>query len=238
MKRYPAKKGPFSMRLWFDEGEIDKLCVAELRRLDLLPESPSPVAIDAFFPRRHQIDETYVTLKPGRLGALKFNANGVESLYVSRELGEDESPVSQRRVRSTIAHEGGHALFHTELYVERIVRLTSHRDMFGEEEEETADVGRDTFTCGGETGPAPRADEWWEFQANQAMAALLLPSHLVRTAMEQLAPNFAGLDVAAQQAAMRRVDRELAEVFDVNPIMVAYRTRDWWAESAQQPTLF
>lgn len=238
MKRYPAKKGPFSTRLWFEDGEIDRLCVAELRRLELLPDSPSPVAIDAFFPRRHQIDETYVTSKPGRLGALKFNVKGVEALYISRELAEDESQVSQRRVRSTVAHEGRHALFHTELYIERIVRLTSHRDLFGEDAKPTADVGRDTFTCGGETAPTPKPDEWWEYQANQAMAALLLPAHLVRTAMDHLAPNFAALDVGTQQAAMRRVDRELADVFDVNPIMVAYRTRDWWAESAQQPTLF
>jgi hypothetical protein len=68
------------------------------------------------------------------------------------------------------------------------------------------------------------AGDWWEVQANKAMACLLLPKCLVEIAIEPhlTARGLLGLK-SLEQVNRGQAERELAEVFDVNPVVVRYR---------------
>jgi hypothetical protein len=65
---------------------------------------------------------------------------------------------------------------------------------------------------------------WWEFQANRAIGALLLPKRLVGQSLEELlvARGTFGTRVLLQE---RRQDaiRLLSETFDVNPAVARIR---------------
>lgn len=204
---------------FFEPKEIDQTCVIELRKVGLLPDQPEPIRIDQFIEKRFKIVPDYDSLPEGVMGYTEFDRNGVARIVISRELAEDDSPVAQRRVRTTLAHEAGHGLLHAFLFG----LSAPNAKLFGAE------------NCAGHqvlcreiahNEPAPRHKKsaWSEFQANRAIGGLLLPTRLVSKALEPFmvsAGSFGGatLDPSRRIAAQQR----LSEVFDVNGIVAKIR---------------
>jgi len=234
MKSYKQKTGPFSERPYFELNDIEITCSQELRSLGLFPTDPSPIRIERFIEKRFKISPVYEDLPEGVLGYSRFGPKGVEAIVVSRALGEDESRAAERRVTTTLAHETGHGLLHAHLFILGAPK----RGLFGGEVTEPKILCRNESTLGAATGKKYDG-RWWEFQANQAIGALLLPRQLVERAVELLLVSDGGFGLGRS---LPTGDREkaaalVAEVFDVNPAVARIRLQELYPVDRGQLTL-
>jgi hypothetical protein len=221
VRKVKTPSGPFSFRLYFEDlGEIDEICLEALRTQSLLPSEPAPVRIDRFVEKQFKASLRYEDLGPEHLGCIVFNSSGaVEAIVVSRLLEEQNTTPARRRVRSTIAHEAGHGLLHGPLFVEGN-SPDPLSNGFGEKQPmilcRSEDILVDTQRA--YTG------RWWEFQANQAMGSLLLPSALINVFLKRcgIEPSSFASRIVTQPERETLV-KKAALIFDVNPIVVRIR---------------
>jgi hypothetical protein len=182
-----------------------------LKRQSLLPAKPAPIRIERFVEKEFKTALRYEDLGPENLSCTIFNSSGaVEAILVSRSLEEQNTIPARRRVRSTVAHEAGHGLLHGSLFhgaVKENQRLILCR---------SEDILLDTQRS--YTG------RWWEFQANQAIGSLLLPTLVMNAFLDQSSiklDSFGGgiLTPAQRESLLKKA----AVTFDVNPIVVRIR---------------
>lgn len=211
MRTYKAKAGPFSEQPFFPEADIEAICTDELSKLNLLPSSPEPIRIDRFIERRF-VTPSYEDLGEGILGLTRFSKEGVSAVVVSSRLDAEGSKVSERRIRTTLGHEGGHGLLHTYLFV-----LSSNtQPMFGD----FSDPVKPKVMC----RDSAYSGQWWEVQANMAMGSLLMPKRLVEIAIDPFLTQQGLLSMKTlKPSAKLSAERDLAEIFDVNPIVARIR---------------
>jgi hypothetical protein len=197
VRTYPARTGPFRDALHYELDEIEDLCLSALSDVGLLPTTPAPVRIERFVEKRFSLTPEYRDDLPrGILGFTEIDASGPLRIVLNPSLTE-------RRLRTTIAHEAGHCLLHSVLYRSGAVDAILCRD---------SDVARASY--GG---------RWWEYQANVAIGALLLPRPLLMPALEpHLRSSRAGGRVLPA-AAMTAATASLASVFDVNRVVARLR---------------
>jgi hypothetical protein len=230
MKTFRTKSGPFSERPHFEPVEIDRICADELRKQGLYPDSPQAIRIDRFVEKRFDVVPQYEDLPHGVLGYTRFNRTGVAAIVISAALDAEGGKVSERRIRTTLAHEAGHGLLHAYLFAlgEQPLNLfdsdsySDHqilcRDVQGEERKVHTYDGR-----------------WWEFQANRAIGGLLCPRTLVQTAMKPyLEPSGSLGTETLNEARQEEAIRSLAAVFDVNPIVTKIRINELYPPETGQ----
>lgn len=187
-KKTDRSPGIFLKTEFIPDKRIERRALDELRSAGLLPDTPGPVAIDRFCDMKWGRPESYEEMRPGVLGCAAFTVRGFDHIAISAELERDYSQTGRRRVRSTMAHEIGHALLHERLFVEKLMFDQNQGLLFGEMERrpagkparETRIVCRDTDIFGGRAAPSP----WYEIQANKFMAAALLPKPLFYQVVE------------------------------------------------------
>ena len=234
---------PFLSEPFFHENKIERICTEALVEHELMPDEPSPIRIDRFIEKQFDLAIEYDDLQKrfdrGVMGACKFNRDGsVARIFVDISLEEDESRLGEKRFRSTSAHEGGHGLLHGPLFAE----------MFqAEDDGKLVNVGRcegvttDGFACRtiGQGGGGRRYD-WWEVQANKAMAALLLPRRLVdpyvREIMAIQLPKIAWPGKRPDWE-LRDVAGMVADKFDVSISMATYRIQELHESLINEPNL-
>lgn len=213
MKTFRTKNGPFRERQFIYADEIETICVDELSKVGLFPSEPGPIRIDRYVEKRFQISPTYETLPDGVLGYTRFGRNGVEGIVVSKTLEDEQSDVAERRIRTTIGHEAGHALLHAHLFA--IDEYPKFADL--------SDSSRPKVLCRDSTA-ATYNGQWWEYQANQVMGAILIPKSLLERAVEPFMVPEGLLGIKAIQEAQREnVARQIAAIFDVNPVVARIR---------------
>ncbi len=228
---YGVQHGDFNERLFYEKEEVEKICSAELRAVGLYPEKPEPIRIDRFLEKKFGSDIIrYEDVPNGILGFTVFGPNGVEQIVVDRSLDEDKSTVAERRIRTTMAHEGGHGLLHIRLFTPN----TSPRFA------DITEPDKPKIMCRDELKPDQSGykGHWWEYQANMAMGALLLPSALVYMALEPfLIP--CGLFGIGKLDNARRNDaiKEVAETFNVNGVVARHRLDQLYPVNDRQLTL-
>jgi hypothetical protein len=218
MKTYRSNSGPFTEKPFFKVDEIESICADELQKLGLYPSEPTAIRIDRFIEKRFGIKPDYLDIPDGLLGFTLFGKKGVEQIVIAKFLDKDE-----RRLRTTLAHEGGHGLLHAHLFV-----LGTRPDsLFGDGI--AADAPKILCRNEGVSGFAGNPGEkppyrWYEFQANQAMGALLLPKELVRKALASMltAPGTFG-NLSLPATARGQAVQVLVSTFDVNPIVAKIR---------------
>lgn len=226
MRMFRTDSGPFAERPFYEDTEIESIATDELREVGLFPTAPGPIRVDRFIERRFGVVPEYDDLPPGILGLTRFGLKGPEAVVVLRSLSEEGSKVAERRINSTLAHEGGHMLLHGHLFSLR--RRAGTRPLFRED----LDERKQEILCRSDTvevSPEPASTRhydgrWWEYQANRMIGALLIPRQLVR---EAIGPDLfresrlgAGpLDDTRREEAVRR----LANVFEVNPAVARIR---------------
>jgi len=226
MKTFKVKTGPFTERPFYTDQEIDSICTDELRRVGLFPSSPEPVRIDRFVEKRFGVVPQYEDLPQGLLGFTKFGPKGVEAIAVSRLLSEENSKVAERRINTTLAHEGGHGLLHAHLFAlelrasvlplfEGIIDQKQQKILCRTDGVQGTGRGEEVISYNG---------RWWEYQANRMIGALLLPRTLVPQALETLLEGRGTLGMKALNSANRsEAVRILADIFDVNPVVARIR---------------
>lgn len=216
MKTYRSRRGPFTEQPYYTDGEIERTCSEELRGVGLYPTVPEPVRIDRFVEKRFRVTVEYDDLGPGILGYTQFGKSGVKAIVVSRTLDDEGTVVAERRIRSTVAHEAGHGLFHAHLFV-----LSGQCALFPE-----GTSSRPRVLCRDDHSQYGRKynGAWWEFQANRAIGALLMPKPLVKEALSEfLVPvGQLGLTQLPRDRRENAVHR-LADLFNVNPTVARLR---------------
>ena len=220
------KKIPF-----FPTTEFERICENALRQHGLLPLHPTPIRIDRFVEKHFRTQPTYEHLPAGLLGYTSFGPRGVEAIVVSQAFDDEGTAIAERRLRTTLAHESGHGLFHTELFAVE----TPPQSLFGG----TPPPDRPSILCrsgdvtGSEMPPNHRPSRL-EYQANKAIGALLLPRSLVRSALASLLVPRGALNKPTLLAARRdEAIRLVAETFDVNPVVARLRLGAVFPEAAE-----
>jgi len=166
--------GPFLRQEFIPEKRIQRFAVEELTRCSLLPGSPGPVDIEKFCDRKWGFPEDYQALDADVMGRASFTYKGFDRIEINATLVEDSTPTGVRRVRSTLAHEIGHAVLHEGLFVEKLLFDRNQGLLFGDLERSD----RSAIVCRNSDIYMPAKSKWWEIQANKFMAALLLPRPL------------------------------------------------------------
>ena len=219
MKDRPAPGEPFGRRLYFENGEIERICADALKSAGCLPTTSVPVEIELFVEKAFDCRAVYDSLPTGVLGAAAFRRDGgLEEITVSRSLSAG-GQVGERRARSTWAHEAGHGLLHGSLFAQGKLAHPLLDDCF--------DFKKRRILCReadiGATGTSYHG-KWWEWQANQAIGGLLLPRELVETSLESLTEERGLFGTRVLPSAHRQpAVRVLAEAFDVNPAVARIR---------------
>ncbi len=219
MRNFKATTGPFKNRPFYTPDEIEQTCLDELRAVGLLPTDPAPIRIDRFIEKKFGISHQYQALPTDVLGFSLFGSKGVEAIFVARSLEEDSTISSRRRVNTTLAHEAGHALFQGHLFS----LGKKPKSLFGDDETDEPKIlcreGDDR-----ELGHSAYDGKWWEYQANQAIGAILLPKPLVGKALDEiltLTGNF-GVKILNPDKRVQAITI-LSNVFDVNPAAAKMR---------------
>lgn len=218
MKTLRSRTGPFREQPFFKPGEIDRICVEALSNVGLYPTAPSPIRIERFIEKRFKVSPEYDRLAEGVLGYTRFGGAGVEAIVVAKNLDEEGTEVSERRVRTTLAHEAGHGLLHAHLFA-----LGDNLHLFNSE----TDAGGRVL-CRDVAGHAQTmrsyAGRWWEYQANQAIGGLLVPRALAEEALKPYLLHIGLLGQFTLDASQAETAaRSLAETFQVNPAVTRIR---------------
>lgn len=223
MKIYRSKQGSFTERPHYGLEEIEKICLEELQAVQLYPSHPGPIRIERFVEKRFNVSPSYEDLDAGVLGFTQFGPKGVEAIVISRSLSEEGTEVAERRIKTTLAHESGHGLLQAHLFVLGAEPMA----LFGSEMTE----GVPRILCRTENSvetesskPAGYDGRWWEFQANRAIGALLLPRPLVLKCLEPLMASGGLLGLPMLPTTKRaEANRRMVDVFEVNPIVARLR---------------
>lgn len=232
MRTYRTNRGPFATRPHYKLPEIDRICGDALKAAGLLPETPEPVRIDRFVEKHFKVSPRYEPLPDGVLGFTAFGPAGVTAIVITTALDEEGGSVSERRIRTTLAHEAGHGLLHTHLFA----LGEKPRSLFEDGSDRPEILCRDVH---GTPHEARYDGRWWEFQANRAIGGLLMPRTLVMKAAAPFCEERGALVLPGLKEDQReRAVRELAETFDVNPAVARIRLNDVFArEDSAQLTL-
>jgi hypothetical protein len=214
MKRWRDAASPWGVRLRFEESDFEAMMSELLGRAGKDWFEPGKgVDVDLVLLRALDIEADYVDLPEGMLGRTLFKEDGGAAIEVSRALAEEAEldAVARRRLRSTVAHECGHVACHRQLFVRDCETLP----LFGQESRQE----QPSIMCRNEVVDEPRyRGEWWEFQANRCMAALLMPTRLLEA---EVATQLRGMRLPSITEALRKgscesIVRALMRVFDVS----------------------
>jgi hypothetical protein len=219
-------------RPFYADREIEDICTDAMRGVGLLPSSPEAIRIDRFIEKRFGVVPTYEDLPDGVLGLTRFGKKGVREVVVAKALDDDSSVVAERRIRTTLAHEGGHCLLHTHLFV----LATPTQKLFGDfsEPDKPKVLCRDEIlgnARGSYTG------NWWEFQANRAIGGLLMPAGLVTESLSEFMLKGPAGFPHFDHGRIEDAARELADVFNVNPVVAKIRIKQLFGSDSQQQWL-
>jgi hypothetical protein len=224
MKTLRTTRGPFNSRPFYSTTEIESICSDELNSVGLFPVSPEPIRIDRFIEKRFNISHQYEELPENVLGFSIFGARGVEGIAVARFLDEDGSKQAERRIRTTLAHETGHVLLQGHLFALGQETQSLFDDSINSDQPKVLcrDLpGISTVSGRGYDG------RWWEFQANSAIGALLLPRPLVHQALDSLLIERGLFGTKILESSNRNeAIHLLTDAFDVNPAVAKIRLEE------------
>jgi hypothetical protein len=229
MKNFRAKRGPFKEQPYYTIQEVERICEDALRNVDLYPTRPEPIRIDRLIEKHFKVTPVYEDIADGVLGFTRFGANGVQAVVVARALDEEGSISAERRIRTTLAHEAGHGLLHAHLFV----LGSQERRLFGD----FTEINKPKVLCrevSNGAGNQPRSYSWWEYQANLAIGAFLLPRELARLALEPFLSTTGSLGIKILGSSQfDPASKILAETFNINPAVARIRLSELYPQTSQ-----
>lgn len=227
----------FGQEVRFEKAEIDQMCEEALQRAALLPSSPGPIRIERFIEKHFSCRLLYEEIGDGVLGCTGFNKDGSIALVAVSPSLDDGSDTGRRRVRSTVAHEGGHCLMHPILFMDAEDQL----DLGSGESSGLDFKGRRILCRSGDIDAGCRKaydGRWWEYQANRAIGGFLLPKRLVSMAVAPFTRTVGALGCCGlDPSARREAEKHIAVTFDVNPIVARIRLAEMFPDTGGQGVL-
>ena len=223
MKIMTDKHGRFGKRLYFEAPEFDEM-MDDLRMrvgVDVFHEG-SGIDVDLVLYKAFGLEPDFVDLPAGVLGRTVFDHEGRARVELSRDLDEasHSDELARRRLRTTLAHEVGHVACHSTLFIED----TATMSLFPDDRAPAQDILCREASVG--SGDERRyRGEWWEYQANQCMASLLLPRKLFgeKVQSELESRGVASFDEVIRKGSATKAVRSLSDCFDVSQEAVFYR---------------
>ena len=223
MKWYPGPDG--GQRLWFEPGEIETICDEELKKAGLIPTDAAPVTdLERVIEQYLGADlDQYADLEPHVLGFTAFPEHKVPAVSINKDLTgsaldeEETVPGLKGRWRATLAHEASHIILHRFLFDVHL----DQGQLFTMSSEEPQ---RKVMRClKRDVGYGRSVSDWREVQANQGMAALLMPRRLFKKAARAIrSASGIGTPTVSSSAAVLLAQR-LAETFAVSRQAAAIR---------------
>jgi len=224
VKEFRTKDGPYPLRLLYETREIDDICLDALKQAKLLPTEPEPIKIDLFLEKFFEVPLIYEDLGEGIMGSTVFNSKGaVTGFTIAPWIEEEGTATAERRVRSTLAHEGGHGLLHPKLFLaEQTADLFSNNSQ-GHRPRNFLCRSNDISPSAGAT--LKYDGRWWEWQANRAIGGLLLPRPTVRKLVASYLEETT-FGQCLKESQRPKAEKEVAETFDVNPVVARIRLEE------------
>lgn len=234
--------GPFRKWPYFEAQEIERMATDDLRAHRLLPDRPREVDVDSLVQKLFGFTPTYRNPGEGILGYISFNEKKPDLIIIAEALAELGCNTTDRRRRSTLAHEIGHGRLHAGPFIEL---AQAKRSGFSTEYVRSPGTNQAAFAC--RTAdirdlehaqpPALSGLAQWErmaeWQANRYMAALLAPARLVRLAIgERLAAPEAHAKLDLNEAQRTAFTLQLSEQFNVSRQLASCRLAELFPESA------
>lgn len=219
MKIYNSSDG--GKRIWYEKGEVEDLVEAELRKSGFYPTGDEPVVdLEGFIEEYLQAPlDPYARLDSDVLGLTEFRRGLSPVVKINGDLTRAAIDGDPRMVpagllgrwRATVAHEGSHVLLHKMLYAISESQGSLFDEPSGDDEVERVQcLKRDVAYTGGQ--------DWREYQANQGMAALMMPRKLfIEVAQEHC--DLLGVELLMGEMAADsayRLSHGLARVFGVS----------------------
>ena len=228
--RRSNESSAFAHTIYLKKGEIDSMCEDALRKAKLYPEEPKPVKIEALIECHFEANIDFGTdMGNNVLGFTFFAPSGKpEVVGISPSLDEGTT-VSERRIRSVLAHEAGHCMIHPILFMEQ-------NGTQSELSNSNVDVQRRRILCKREDINASGGYDgrWWEYQANCAIGGFLLPLRLVNKCVADLTEVVGNLGNRTLTGNSRKVaEQKVAETFEVNPIVARIRLSNMFPDTPQ-----
>ena len=220
MRTYRTQGGPFREAYFLSPDEIENACCDALKVAACLPTTPTAIDIETFAEKSWGLD--YQDLGDGVLGCTMFGRKGVQKIIIAPSLAEGCEKAIERRLRSTIAHECGHALFHTSLFVTAMMeqQQTAFGDWANRAAPRVLCREADIFP----DGQRKYDRRWWEVQANMAIGPLLMPQKLAIAALLPMMEERGKMGTRQLREGSRdQAARHLADVFNVNPAVARIR---------------
>lgn len=223
--------GIFLKTEFIPDKRIERRAIEELQSVGLMPDKPGPVAIDQFCDFKWGMPEDYKDLPPEVLGYAGFTHNGFDRIVINTALEGDLSQTARRRVRSTIAHEIGHAILHEKMFVEKMLYDQNQGLLFGEMERKPMMDVRKIVCREGDVFGGIGKSPWYEVQANKFMAAILMPKPLFYQVVE---PFLLSYDDRTASPTMRmryygKIE-EVSETFNVSREMARIAVENYMAK--------
>lgn len=226
MKSWVDMRSPWGKQLRFDDVEFEAM-MEEMRARtgsDCFT-SGRGIDVDRILLKGLGVEADYTDLPPNVLGRTKFDPDGRVSIEISRELAEraEIDNVARRRLRTTLAHECGHAACHACLFV----RDTETYSLFAEQPT-LSQPNRPPIMCRSEGVASGYRGEWWEYQANRCMAALLMPKRLVSNSVKErlTVSGFASASDCVAEGHGESFIRGISDEYDVSQVATLYRLQD------------
>lgn len=231
MKPYTCSKTG-KKQFFFKKGEIDDWMEVELQNAKMYPTVENPaVNIESFVERHIDADlDQYAPLPENVLGEARFEPGERPKILINKNLtiaavDTEGAPAWLRsKWRMTLAHEATHVLVHRSLFPSD----KSQGTLFALDDESSDDGRHGTYQHlernEGRRGPV----DWREVQANNGMAALLMPKGvfitLCGTERERL--EFAPESILEGAAETYQLAKALGGLFDVSTESVQIRLKE------------
>ncbi|MEX2181897.1 MAG: hypothetical protein WD771_07630 [Gemmatimonadaceae bacterium] len=222
MRSWKDSRSPWGVQLRFDDREFEAMMDEMRHRTGSDGFTPGQgVNVELVMLKAIGVEADYVELPTGTLGRSLFDADGGVRIEVSRVISDEaeKSAIARRRLRTTLAHECGHVACHRSLFI----RDTESLSLFAESPATTMTDRR--ILCRSEGIGSTYRGEWWEFQANRCMAALLLPRQMVGTSVRKLLAGggFSTAIECLERGEGERLIGDLSCEYDVSQTATLYR---------------
>ncbi len=225
MKSWPDPKSPWGKQLRFEDNEFEAIMDEMRGRAGSECFTPGKgIDVDLVVLRAVDTEADYVGLPPGVLGRSIFGPDGSVKIEISRTLSDEaeHGRVARRRLRTTVAHECGHVACHRGLFI----RDTETLSLFATGDASSSIKAKPPILCRAESvNHSSYNGEWWEYQANRCMAALLLPKKMFSASAKQ---RLAGGGFKSGEDCLKRgygesLVRELSDEYDVSQQATLFR---------------